>query len=59
MQGREQEWLFASEEGRWQVAGECLSRRVIFVTLNRGHTFKGVQAVNKELSPLVRPPILL
>lgn len=53
MQGREQEWLFATEEGRWQVAAECLSKRVIFVILNRGHAFKGTQAVSKEISPLV------
>jgi len=39
MQGRETEWLFAAEEGQWQVAGQCSCKRVILVTLGRGHTF--------------------
>lgn len=54
MQGREHEWLFATAEGQWAVAADCMSKRVILVVLNRGHTFKGTAAVNKELSPLVR-----
>jgi hypothetical protein len=53
-QGREQEWLFAAEEGQWAVAADCMARRVVLVTLGRGHSFAGVAAVNKELSPLVR-----
>jgi hypothetical protein len=31
-----------------------MAKRVILVILNRGHTFKGTSAVNRELSPLVR-----
>ncbi|CAL8464325.1 g3860 [Coccomyxa elongata] len=53
-QGREHEWLFATAEGHWAVAADCMSKRVILVVLNRGHAFKGTAAVNKELSPLVK-----
>lgn len=53
-QGRESDWLFATEEGQWQVAGECGAHRIILVTLGRGHVYGGVTSVNKELSPLVR-----
>ena len=55
LQGRESEWLFASEEGQWQVAGQCGCRRVILVSLSRGHTFGPTAAVQAELSPLVEP----
>lgn len=54
VQGREHEWLFASVEGQWAVAADCKSKRTVLVILNRGHTFKGTAAVNRELSPLVR-----
>lgn len=54
VQGREHEWLFATVEGQWAVAADCRAKRVILVILNRGHTFKGTAAVNRELSPLVR-----
>ena len=53
MQGREHEWLFASPEGQRQVAQGCSARRVIVVSLNRGHTFGSLKAVQAELSPLV------
>lgn len=53
MQGREHEWLFASAEGQGQVAQGCSAKRVIVVSLNRGHTFGSLKAVQGELSPLV------
>ena len=53
MQGREHAWLFASGEGQGQVAQGCSARRVIVVSLNRGHTFGSLKAVQGELSPLV------
>lgn len=52
-QGREHEWLFSSPEGQGQVAHGCSAKRVILVSLNRGHTFGGMKAVQAELSPLV------
>lgn len=53
VQGREHEWLFASREGQWQVALGCSAKRVIVVSLTRGHTFDSLKAVQSELSPLV------
>ncbi|DBB16766.1 TPA: hypothetical protein ACH3X3_015005 [Trebouxia sp. C0006] len=52
-QGREHEWLFSSPEGQGQVAQGCSAKRVVLVSLNRGHTFGGMKAVQGELSPLV------
>ena len=52
-QGRECEWIFAHPEGQWAVARDCLSRRVILVVLNRGHSFTASNSVQAELSPLV------
>ncbi|DBB00023.1 TPA: hypothetical protein ACH3X1_013883 [Trebouxia sp. C0004] len=52
-QGREHEWLFSSPEGQGQVAQGCSAKRVILVSLNRGHTFGSMKAVQGELSPLV------
>ncbi|KAK9806887.1 hypothetical protein WJX72_006435 [[Myrmecia] bisecta] len=52
-QGREHEWMFSSEEGHRQIAVSCLSRRVIIVSLNRGHSFASMQSVQSALSPLV------
>ena len=53
VQGREHEWLFASPEGQGQVAQGCSAKRVIVVSLNRGHIFASLKAVQAELSPLV------
>ena len=55
LQGREHEWLFASEAGQQQVAASCAAKRLILVTLNRGHTFGDSAAVQAELGPLVVP----
>ena len=57
-QGRELEWLFASGEGQWAVAEDCMAQRVILVALGRGHAYQGVTSVNKELSPLVCNPLV-
>lgn len=53
VQGREHEWLFASPEGQGQVAQGCSAKRVIVVSLNRGHEFGSLKAVQAELSPLM------
>jgi hypothetical protein len=52
-QGREHEWLFASEEGQWQLVEQASAARLILVTLNRGHRFGTSEQVQAELSPLV------
>lgn len=52
-QGREHEWLFASEEGQWQLVEQASAARLILVTLNRGHRFGSSEEVQSELSPLV------
>ena len=59
MQGRDAEWLFGSEEGQWEVAQMCSARRVILVSLARGHAFGTSAAVQAELSPLVRSDLRL
>ena len=45
--------MFASPEGQQQVAQGCAAKRVILVSLNRGHTFGSLKDVQAELSPLV------
>ncbi len=45
VQGREHEWLFASEEGQKQVAAGCASRRVIIVSLGRSQHFGDLAAL--------------
>ena len=53
LQEREHEWLFVSPEGQGQVAQGCSAKRVVIVSLNRGHDFGSLKAVQEELSPLV------
>lgn len=59
-QGREHEWLFATEEGRVQVCAAAPEYgRVIFVALNRGHVFSSQSEVQAQLScviPHLLPP---
>ncbi len=45
VQGREHEWLFSSAEGQQQLAAGCASRRVVVVSLGRGHTFPPLPAL--------------
>lgn len=54
-QGREHEWLFGSEEGRARLSASCAVRRLVLISLGRGHEFGTAQAVQAELSPLVLP----
>eukprot|EP00897_Mesotaenium_endlicherianum_P005937 jgi/Mesen1/5371/ME000268S04572 len=54
-QGREHEWLFAAEEGQWQLVESARAARLILIRLNRGHTFGSSADVQAELSPLVLP----
>lgn len=52
-QGRESEWIFGSEEGQWQLAEQCSCKRLIVVSLGRGHIFGSSQEVQSEVSALV------
>ena len=53
-QGRESEWIFGSEEGQRQLAEQCSCKRLIVVSLGRGHIFGSSQGVQSEVSALVR-----
>jgi hypothetical protein len=44
-QGREHEWMFASEEGRGQVAASCRSRRTILVSMRRSQQYGDVEVL--------------
>lgn len=51
VQGREHEWLFASEEGQRQLAAGCASRRVIIVSLARGQQCGDLAALQVGSAP--------
>eukprot|EP00668_Euglena_longa_P029498 GGOE01036849.1.p1 GENE.GGOE01036849.1~~GGOE01036849.1.p1 ORF type:complete len:421 (-),score=97.91 GGOE01036849.1:111-1373(-) len=52
-QGKEHEWMFATEEGQWQLYVSASATRLIIVALNRGHHFGNLQSVQQELGPHV------
>ncbi len=52
-QGREHEWLFSSEEGRWELLAGCSVTRLVVVSLERGQDYGDMAAIQAELSPLV------
>jgi len=53
-QGREHEWMFASEDGHKKLAATAGKfGRLLVVTLGRGHAFTTLKAVQAELSPLI------
>ena len=54
-QGRESEWQFRSVTGGSELARSHGFDRIVFVGLNRGQTFTGLDQVQKELAPLLRP----
>lgn len=56
VQGREHEWLFSSPEGQQQLAAGCASRRVVIVSLGRGHTFPPMAKLKVPLSSPPPPP---
>lgn len=53
-QGREVEWQFRSITGGSELARQHGFHRVIFVALNRGQVFTGLEQVKAELTPLLR-----
>ncbi|KAM4023480.1 eEF1A lysine and N-terminal methyltransferase isoform 2-T2 [Anomaloglossus baeobatrachus] len=52
-QGRETEWLFGSETGRRQLAGNVGFRRLLFVALHRDQPYESMEAIQSELSAKV------
>ena len=52
-QGREHEWLFRDEAGQQELLAGCQTRRLVVVSLVRGQSYGSMQAIQKELSPLV------
>jgi len=50
-QGREHEWMFASEEGQAQVAASCRSRRTVLVSMRRGQQYGDVDALKACSQP--------
>lgn len=50
-QGRETEFVFGEREGQEQLAKQHKFGRLIFASLNRGHTFGDMEEVKEELSP--------
>ncbi len=53
-QGREHEYLFSTDDGLRQIAESADCCRFLSVTLNRGHTFESLEAVQADLSQTVR-----
>ncbi|CAH1268157.1 METTL13 [Branchiostoma lanceolatum] len=49
-QGREVEWLFATDKGRGHLAGTAGFRRLVVVSLQREHPYETMAEIQKELS---------
>ncbi|KAK3593719.1 hypothetical protein CHS0354_013617 [Potamilus streckersoni] len=49
-QGRETEWMFASEAGRIQLSKSAGFERLIVVTLDRDHKYESLNFIKSELS---------
>ena len=47
---RETDWLFASDEGRAQLAKSAEFERLIVVSLHHGHTYSGLESVKEEVA---------
>ncbi|RHZ05333.1 hypothetical protein DYB26_015380, partial [Aphanomyces astaci] len=50
-QGREHEFLFATDEGAMELASGAGFSRFLIVSLGRTHTFESLEAVQLELNP--------
>ncbi|PKA59642.1 hypothetical protein AXF42_Ash020243 [Apostasia shenzhenica] len=51
---RAREWLFASEEGQWQIVESSKAARLIMVFLDSSHSHAKMEAIQKDLSLLVK-----
>ncbi|OQR88051.1 methyltransferase [Achlya hypogyna] len=52
-QGREHEYLFATDEGALELASGAGFARFLIVALGRTHTFESLEAVQLELNPKI------
>ncbi|XP_076093580.1 eEF1A lysine and N-terminal methyltransferase-like [Mytilus galloprovincialis] len=52
-QGRETDWLFATEAGRMQLSDSAGFERLIVVCLHRDHTYTDLDSIKTELSAKV------
>ncbi|XP_020571393.1 methyltransferase-like protein 13 isoform X2 [Phalaenopsis equestris] len=48
------EWLFSSEEGQWQIVESSKAARLIMVFLDISHCHATMEAIQKDLSPLIK-----
>lgn len=48
------EWLFSSEDGQWQIVESSKAGRLIMVFLDTSHSHAKMEAIQKDLSPLVK-----
>ncbi|XP_022146935.1 methyltransferase-like protein 13 [Momordica charantia] len=51
---RAHEWLFSSEEGQWMVVESSKAARLIMVLLDEMQSNANMDAIQKDLSPLVK-----
>ncbi|KAB1213624.1 Methyltransferase-like protein 13 [Morella rubra] len=51
---RAHEWLFSSEEGQWMVVESSNAARLIMVLLDSSHSHFSMDAIQKDLSPLIK-----
>ncbi|XP_038902805.1 eEF1A lysine and N-terminal methyltransferase [Benincasa hispida] len=51
---RAHEWLFSSEEGQWMVVESSKAARLIMVLLDETQSGADMDAIQKDLSPLVK-----
>lgn len=51
---RAHEWLFSSEEGQWMVVESSKAARLIMVLLDETQSGANMDAIQKDLSPLVK-----
>jgi len=54
-QGREHEFIFATAEGNWQLRNSAKCSRLIAVSMLRGESYGGLEAVKLELNTMVLP----
>lgn len=51
--GRENEWLFSTEQGRKHLAKESKHNRLAIFTMHTGHKYEDFEGVQKELADVV------
>ncbi|XP_078434814.1 S-adenosyl-L-methionine-dependent methyltransferases superfamily protein isoform X2 [Wolffia australiana] len=51
---RAHEWLFFSEEGQWMVVESSKAARLVMVFLDSSHCAASIDAIQEDLSPLVK-----